>query len=87
MGVEQKTNFYAAEEYLQYQKTLLKKELKTQIRKHALIQVDQFRENPEAQYNLYYRQRVKKFFALSYRKVEVAAGEEQKVNKKAAKLP
>jgi 23S rRNA G2445 N2-methylase RlmL len=62
---------------------VLKKELKGQIRKHALAMVDQFRTNPETHYNLHYRQRVKKFFALSFRKVD---GEEQKVDKRAPKI-
>ena len=69
----QKTNFYAAEEYLLYQKTLLKRELKAVIKKNVMSTVDLFRSSTESQYQLYFRQRVKKFFALSFRQIAPVA--------------
>ena len=85
---QQKTNFYSPDEYLMYQKSLLKKELKTVIRKSAQQTIENFQASLDAQYSLYYRQRVKKFFALSYSKLIPPGEEESKiVDKKASKLP
>lgn len=85
---QQKTNFYSPDEYLMYQKSLLKKELKTVIRKSAQQTIENYQANLDAQYSLYYRQRVKKFFALSYCKLIPPGEEESKiVDKKASKLP
>jgi len=49
----QKTSFYAAEDYLLHHKSILKKELKAVIRKHALSMVENHRAHSEAQYQLY----------------------------------
>ena len=45
-----KTNFYAADDYLHYHKSILKRELKAVIRKHAIPSVEKHRAHEEAQY-------------------------------------
>jgi len=50
---------------LHYHKSLLKRELKTVIRKHAINSVEKHKTHGEAQYEHKLTQRVKKFFAIS----------------------
>lgn len=82
----QKTNFYSPDEYLIYQKSLLKRELKTLIRKSCQQTIENYQSNLDAQYCLFYRQRVKKFFALSFRKL-MPPSEESKHEKKKNAYP
>lgn len=76
-----KTNFYSADEYLLYHKSLLKRELKALIRKNADTTIKSHRSHQDAQYTLFFRQRVKKFFVLTFRRVGGVV-EESKVDRK-----
>ena len=67
-----------------YQKSILKRELKTLIRKNALQIVNNEEKSADSQYTIFSRQRVKKFLAFAFRKISPPAEEESKQSKKAA---
>lgn len=64
----------------------MKNELKAFIRKNALSTLEK-KAHPEALYSLVYRQRVKKFFAITYKQQHPIAEEQKKEDKELANRP
>ena len=79
--------FTSAEEYLYYQKSHLKRDLRNYIAKHALTVIDKFKDYSDAQYLFTERQRLGlNGFAFTFTQAPLAEGE-QAVRSKKHKLP